>query len=99
MNYYIVLKAKELYYIVHNVNELYYIVLKANELYYIILRLKNCITLFSKLKNCIDEKMECLLIRPNKCTQNLNCLLFHMDTMSYHSLLLQKTSDSILQMT
>ena len=37
-----------------------------------------------------DEKSECLLIRPNKCTQYFNCTFFNLDTMSYHSLLRQK---------
>ena len=46
-----------------------------------------------------DEKTECLLMRPDKCTQNETPLLFHLDTMSYHSLLLHKASDSFLQMT
>ena len=36
------------------------------------------------------EKTECLLIRPNKCKEKI-ALLFHLDSMSYHFLLLQKT--------
>ena len=33
-----------------------------------------------------DEKKECLLIRPNKCTQSINyTTLSHLDTMSYIS--------------